>query len=316
MSAKQRRRRRRHMLFWRLVNPLNRALAPLAPWWVVLETTGRRSGKPRLTPLARGPVDGETTWVISVHGRAADWVRNAEANPNVRVRLRGRWHAALASVQPFEPGLANRFNAYARSGPRFMAIEPLLVRLDLAAAGQGTPLRQSAPQRVRRRISGWFERRLVNPLVRRAVFAGKLGSTYAILETTGRRTGLTRRTPVANGLRGDTFWLISAHGAHAHYFQNLLANPPVRIGLARDGRLQWRSGTAQPMPDDDAARRHRQLGQGRVGYVLDGFLLRATATQLTTVRIDLEPAPSPDESQRHASSRPKPRSARFMEANG
>jgi deazaflavin-dependent oxidoreductase (nitroreductase family) len=130
---------------------------------------------------------------------------------------------------------------------------------------------------------------VVNPLVRRAVLAGRLGSTYAVLETTGRRTGATRRTPVANGLQGDTFWLISAHGPHAHYFQNLLAQPQVRLGLARRGTLSWRTGTAQPLYDDDAKTRHRQLAKGRFGYWVDGFLLRGTSTALTTVRIDLEP---------------------------
>ena len=145
-----------------------------------------------------------------------------------------------------------------------------------------------APQRLKRRVSRSVERRLVNPLVRRLVLAGKLGSTYALLETTGRRTGLPRRTPVANGLRGDTFWLISAHGPHAHYFQNLLADRQVRVGLSCNGQLQWRTGTAQPVWDDDVRQRHRQLAKGRFGYWLDGLILRSTATQMTTVRIDLE----------------------------
>ncbi len=147
----------------------------------------------------------------------------------------------------------------------------------------------SRRRRAKRRVSRAFERRLVNPLVRRAVFAGRMGGTYAVLETTGRRSGATRRTPVANGLEGDTFWLISAHGPHAHYFQNLLAQPRVRVGLADRGRLRWRPGTAHPLPDDDARGRHRELARGRLGYWLDGFLLRGTATALTTVQIDLDP---------------------------
>ncbi len=142
---------------------------------------------------------------------------------------------------------------------------------------------------LKRRLSRRFERRVANPLTRRAVFSGRMGSTYAVLETIGRRTGARRQTPVANGLRGDTFWLISAHGPNAHYFQNLLAQPRVRIGLAEHRSLRWRAGTAHPMYDDDARSRHRQLGEGRLGYRLDGLLLRGTATQMTTVRIDLEP---------------------------
>src|SRR5436305_10189951 len=110
---------------------------------------------------------------------------------------------------------------------------------------------ESRRKRRKRERSRAFERRVVNPIVRRAVFAGRMGSTYAVLETTGRRSGITRRTPVANGLRGDTLWLISAHGPHAHYSQNLLAHPRVRIGIAEGGHLRWRPGTAQPLPDDD-----------------------------------------------------------------
>lgn len=143
--------------------------------------------------------------------------------------------------------------------------------------------------RFKRSLFRRVERRVVNPMNRRAVFAGRLGSTYAVLETKGRRTGLTRQIPVANGLRGNTFWLISAHGRHAYYFQNLLAEPRVRIGLADRGAVRWRSGTAHPMYEDDARARHRELGRGHLGYWLDGLLLRSGATQMTTVRIDLEP---------------------------
>lgn len=143
---------------------------------------------------------------------------------------------------------------------------------------------------LKRRLSRATERRLVNPLVRRAILAGRLGSTYAVLETIGRRSGAVRRIPVANGLRGDTFWLISAHGPRAHYFQNLVAQPRVRVGLPEPGTLRWRSGTAQPLPGDDARARQRELGRGRLGYRLDGLLLRGLATEMTTVRIDLDPA--------------------------
>ena len=143
-------------------------------------------------------------------------------------------------------------------------------------------------RRLKRALSRASERRLVNPIVRRLVLAGRLGSTYAVLETTGRRTTRRRRTPVANGLRGETFWLISAHGRHAHYVHNLLADPRVRVGIADGRRLQWHHGTARPLWDDDARARQRELGRGRLGYRLDGALLRSVATEMTTVRIDLK----------------------------
>jgi deazaflavin-dependent oxidoreductase (nitroreductase family) len=119
--------------------------------------------------------------------------------------------------------------------------------------------------------------------------SGRLGATYAVLETVGRRSGLPRQIPVANGLVGDTFWLISAHGHHAHYVHNLIANPRVRIGLVRDDELHWRTGTAHLMEGDDTLARQRELARGRLGYRLDAALMRFLATDLTTIRIDLDP---------------------------
>jgi deazaflavin-dependent oxidoreductase (nitroreductase family) len=133
-----------------------------------------------------------------------------------------------------------------------------------------------------------LERRLVNPVNRAVLGSGRLGATYAVLETTGRRTGLPRQIPVANGLDGDIFWLISAHGRHANYVYNLLANPRVRVGFARDGELHWRTGMARLVPDDDTRARQRELARGRLGYRIDAVLLRAIATDLTTIRIEFD----------------------------
>jgi deazaflavin-dependent oxidoreductase (nitroreductase family) len=119
------------MVFWRLTNPFARRLAFLMPWLVVLETTGRRSGKPRRTPLARGPIEGDVAWLIAMHGRHATWVRNLESSPRVRVRLALRWQAGTAALQPLDPNALKRFNRYARSGPPAIGIDPLLVRVDL-----------------------------------------------------------------------------------------------------------------------------------------------------------------------------------------
>lgn len=122
-------------MFWKIVNPPTRPLAGWAPWWVLLETTGRRTGLPRATPLARGPVDGEVVWLMSVHGQHAAWVRNLEAKPEVRIKLSGHWHRARATVRPYDETAAARFNAYARSGPRTLGIDPVLVRVQLSSEG-------------------------------------------------------------------------------------------------------------------------------------------------------------------------------------
>src|SRR5438105_7749217 len=109
LEEPQRRRRSRHRTFWQLVNPPTRLVAGFAPWWVLLETQGRRTGKPRTTPLARGPVDGDVVWLSSVHGRHAYWVRNLEAMPQVRIRLSGHWHHAHATVHDYDQATVRRF---------------------------------------------------------------------------------------------------------------------------------------------------------------------------------------------------------------
>ena len=98
---------------------------------VVVETTGRKSGQKRQAPLARGPVEGNTTWVIAVHGRHSGFVKNIEANPEVRFRLRGRWHEARASIHPMDDAIVSRFNAYGQAGPKTLGWDPVLVRIDL-----------------------------------------------------------------------------------------------------------------------------------------------------------------------------------------
>src|SRR3954454_8098008 len=94
-----------------------------------------------------------------------------------------------------------------------------------------------------------------NKLNRWALRRGWPPSAFALLETTGRRSGRPRHTPVGNGVAGETFWLVAAHGEEADYVSKLPAHPRVRIKVA--GR--WRNGTAVVLPDDDAVARSRTL---------------------------------------------------------
>src|ERR1700716_3475622 len=110
MTRRKRLKRSVMMLVWRIINPPNRLLAGIAPWWVLIETVGRRTGKYRRTPLARGPFDGHTTWLISVHGRHASWVKNLEEWPVVRLRVRRRWRRGTASIVRDDPEIIRRFN--------------------------------------------------------------------------------------------------------------------------------------------------------------------------------------------------------------
>ncbi len=115
------------MLLWKVIGPPTKLLAPISPWWVVIETIGRRSGLPRRIPLARGPRDGDTLLLLAVHGRAADWVRNIEADPRVRIKIGWRWRSGQASVHELTEAELARFNAYARSAQRIFAIDETAV---------------------------------------------------------------------------------------------------------------------------------------------------------------------------------------------
>ena len=123
------RRGRFVLLFWRLMNPLVRPLAGVAPWWVLGETVGRKTGKWRRTPLAVGRRDASGIWVIAVHGRRSGWVLNAEAADTVRYRHRLRWVTANAVVHGWDPAEVASMGAYARSGPRLVGDDPLVVQL-------------------------------------------------------------------------------------------------------------------------------------------------------------------------------------------
>jgi len=66
-----------------------------------------------------------------------------------------------------------------------------------------------------------------------------------VLTTTGRRTGLPRRTPVnyAQG-EGEVYCLVG-FGQSSHWYRNVLANPNVQVWVGREG---W-SGRAEVMTD-------------------------------------------------------------------
>jgi deazaflavin-dependent oxidoreductase (nitroreductase family) len=80
-----------------VTNPVFRALAPRVPGVAVLETTGRRSGLPRQTPVG-GLVDGSAFWLVSEFGRRSNYVRNIAANPRVRLQVKGAWHTGTAVI--------------------------------------------------------------------------------------------------------------------------------------------------------------------------------------------------------------------------
>ncbi len=90
-------------LAWRVLRSMNRRVAARllaaghGPNHVVLllTTTGRKSGLPRVTPLQFEEIDG-AYYVGSARGVRADWFRNIVANPCVQVQVQQRRFSAIA----------------------------------------------------------------------------------------------------------------------------------------------------------------------------------------------------------------------------
>ena len=111
-----------------VANPVMRRL----PIQTLLETTGRTSGRPRRTPLGGSKV-GNEFWFVSEFGENSQYVKNIKANPNVRVRLRGRWHNGTAHLVPDDDPHERlrslpQFNSF---GVRTFGTNLLTIRVDL-----------------------------------------------------------------------------------------------------------------------------------------------------------------------------------------
>jgi deazaflavin-dependent oxidoreductase (nitroreductase family) len=129
----------------------------------------------------------------------------------------------------------------------------------------------------RRRWTTRFHRYLANPIARRTA---RFLPGQVLIETTGRVSGLPRRTPVGGRLDGATLWLVSDHGRHSQYVRNIEAQPRVRVQV----RGRWRAGTAHLLDDDDVDQRLATLP------AYNSALVRRLGTELLTVRVDLDPA--------------------------
>ncbi|MGE2691424.1 nitroreductase/quinone reductase family protein [Mycolicibacterium pulveris] len=123
---------------------------------------------------------------------------------------------------------------------------------------------------LRDRITKLFQKNVANRVTRLMPF-------QTLLETTGRKSGQPRRTPLGGSRVGDEFWFVSEFGEKSHYIQNIKANPNVRVRL--NGR--WHNGVAHLMPDDDPHERLRSLPQ------FNSMGVRTFGTNLLTVRVDL-----------------------------
>lgn len=123
---------------------------------------------------------------------------------------------------------------------------------------------------LRDTVTHTFQKRIANPVMRRLPF-------QTLLETTGRKSGQPRGTPLGGKRVGDQFWFVSEFGERSQYIRNIKADPHVRVRL----RGRWHTGLAHLVPEDDPHARLRELPQ------FNNFCVRAFGTDLLTVRVDL-----------------------------
>ena len=134
-----------HLLQKYVLNPPIKLLFVLGifpPGYALLETIGRKTGKPRRTPVGNGHV-GRQFWLVAEHGSQAGYIRNIAKNPRVRVKfrngLRFRWHTGTATLlRDDDPRERQRWlsrqlpgSASNAAAVRFFGSELLTVRIDL-----------------------------------------------------------------------------------------------------------------------------------------------------------------------------------------
>jgi len=118
------------------------ALGIVPPGYALLESVGRKSGKPRRTPVGDGSV-GQQFWLVAEHGRSAGYVRNIRQNPRVRVKFRegwrAHWHEGNAVIlEQDDPRARQRWlgeqkprSAGNSAAVRLFGTELLTIRIDL-----------------------------------------------------------------------------------------------------------------------------------------------------------------------------------------
>jgi len=130
-----RKRRRVRLLQRYLINPWTIVGVHLgvASGYVLVETTGRKTGKRRRSVVGMHR-EGTTGWVVAEQGRHAGYVRNIEANPQVRVLIDRHWRRARAQTVPEDEPL-ERLHSFGRerhaSNVQRFGTDLLTLRFDL-----------------------------------------------------------------------------------------------------------------------------------------------------------------------------------------
>ncbi len=86
---------------------------------LLLATTGRKSGKRRVTPLQYEEVDGKII-VMAAYGLKADWVKNIQANPCVDVQVKEHHFSGQALLITDAEKLADMLELRLQRHPRMI----------------------------------------------------------------------------------------------------------------------------------------------------------------------------------------------------
>jgi deazaflavin-dependent oxidoreductase (nitroreductase family) len=216
----------------------------------------------------------------------------------------------IQPIRPLWPARPTRDNAAARSGsglsvPRGLiagtlvavalvwgpyAIIPrssLLSALVQSGIYLGLLVLTICSRRAKVLLVRTVQRYLMNPLMRLLLAVGVNPFGLAILETRGHASGKTRRVPVGNGRKGDSFWVIAEHGTRAGYVRNIQHDPHVRVRLRVGLRYRWVPGIATVRPDDDPLARQRHIIAWHPLRALNAVNVRVLGVDLLTVHVQL-----------------------------
>jgi deazaflavin-dependent oxidoreductase (nitroreductase family) len=110
----------------------------------VLTTTGRKTGKTRRKCI-RAIRRGDRVYVVAI--RASAWLKNVEADPRVRLRIRGGTHAGVVRTLRDDAERSDARATYCDTVNRFDYMECAMWK-------RGRPTRA----KITALHSGWFER--------------------------------------------------------------------------------------------------------------------------------------------------------------
>ena len=88
---------------------------------LLLTTTGRKSGKLRVTPLQYEEIDG-AYYLGAARGLQADWVCNIQANPKVDVQVKARHFQGIAEVVTNPGQIADFLEVRLKRHPRMIGL--------------------------------------------------------------------------------------------------------------------------------------------------------------------------------------------------